>query len=130
MIAPHITSPSDLFSFSHNRNTMRLDTDRIGALKSISSSPKGMRATVDEQIDAWKAKSKHKDDPERRAGVGKHTRLGIGLPMSNIFATYVLFPTVLSDHDSEFPRYFGGSLELVSLDGWGKLHRLLMMHHF
>lgn len=87
LVTSQISSPKDLFSFSHSRNTMRLDTDRIGALKTISTSPKGMRATVDEQIDAWK--SKQKEDPERKAGVGKHTRIGIGLPMSNIFATYV-----------------------------------------
>ncbi|EEB95145.1 hypothetical protein MPER_05932, partial [Moniliophthora perniciosa FA553] len=34
--------------------------------------------------------------------VGGIHRIGIGLPMSNIFATY-----------------FGGSLELISVDGWG-----------
>lgn len=87
LVIPQISSPTDLFSFSHSRNTMRLDTDRIGALKSISTSPQGMRATVDEQIDAWKSKQTY--DPEKKAGVGKHTRIGIGLPMSNIFATYV-----------------------------------------
>jgi hypothetical protein len=70
-----------------------------------------MRATVDEQVGRWQQNlaggnypdAKDADvDPEVKAGVGPHPRIGIGLPMSNIFATY-----------------FGGSLELVTLDGWG-----------
>ncbi|KAI5125005.1 hypothetical protein M0805_007429 [Coniferiporia weirii] len=104
LLKPGISSPSDLFSFSHARNTTRLDVSRIGALKTVSSRPQGMRATVDEQVAAWRKESQSQsvDIPEKKAGVGAHSRLGIGLPMSNIFATY-----------------FGGSLELVSLDGWG-----------
>ncbi|KAJ7283626.1 branched-chain alpha-ketoacid dehydrogenase kinase [Mycena rebaudengoi] len=104
-----VKTPSDLFSFSHLRNAARLQNSRIGALRSVSSSPHGMRATVDEQVDRWhQSLAKYSDakdindDPEMEAGVGPHPRIGIGLPMSNIFATY-----------------FGGSLELVSLDGWG-----------
>ncbi|EJD01237.1 alpha-ketoacid dehydrogenase kinase [Fomitiporia mediterranea MF3/22] len=101
LVQPEISSPSDLLSFSHVKNTTRLDTSRISALKSASSRPQGIRATVHEQVEAWKG-NKSINTPEQEAGVGVHTRLGIGLPMSNIFATY-----------------FGGSLELVSLDGWG-----------
>ncbi|KAH8118303.1 alpha-ketoacid dehydrogenase kinase [Phellopilus nigrolimitatus] len=102
LVLPQISSPSDLLSFSHARNTTRLDTSRIGALKTVSARPQGMRATVDEQVSAWKEEESSAITPESKAGVGAHMRLGIGLPMSNIFATY-----------------FGGSLELVSLDGWG-----------
>ncbi|KAJ7590981.1 alpha-ketoacid dehydrogenase kinase [Mycena floridula] len=94
-----IQSPSDLFSFSHTRNPLRLERSRIGALRQLSSTDGGMRGTVDEQLNRWKKAQK---DPETDAGVGAHPRFGIGLPMSNIFATY-----------------FGGSLQLVSMDAWG-----------
>ncbi|EPQ59265.1 alpha-ketoacid dehydrogenase kinase [Gloeophyllum trabeum ATCC 11539] len=105
-------SPQDLFSFSHTRNAARLETSRIGALRTVSSSKQGMKATVDEQLQWWKRRRRdsapsfdvdaRSDDIETEAGVAPHPRIGIGLPMSNIFA-----------------RYFGGSLELISLDGWG-----------
>ncbi|KAJ6539374.1 alpha-ketoacid dehydrogenase kinase N-terminal domain-containing protein [Mycena capillaripes] len=103
-----VKTPSDLFSFSHIRNAARLQNSRIGALRTVSSSPHGMRATVDEQVGRWQQNLANFDDdgtsvdPEMEVGVGPHPRIGIGLPMSNIFATY-----------------FGGSLELVALDGWG-----------
>ncbi|KAF9268008.1 atypical/PDHK/BCKDK protein kinase [Marasmius fiardii PR-910] len=99
-----IKSPSDLFSFSHVRNSARMEVGRIGALRSVSSRPQGVWATVGEQVQDWQ-------DSPMRAGnidIGKHAeirahpQIGIGLPMSNIFA-----------------KYFGGSLELVSVDGWG-----------
>ncbi|KAJ7908337.1 alpha-ketoacid dehydrogenase kinase [Mycena leptocephala] len=105
-----VKTPSDLFSFSHIRNAARLQNSRIGALRTVSSSPHGMRATVDEQVGRWQqnlANGNFPDnnakgvDPEMEAGIAPHPRIGIGLPMSNIFATY-----------------FGGSLELVTLDGW------------
>ncbi|TDL29492.1 atypical/PDHK/BCKDK protein kinase [Rickenella mellea] len=92
-----VKAPSDLFSFSHVRNTTRMENERIGALRTVSASPRGMRATVDEQVTEWKS-----TDPGKTADMIAHQRIGIGLPMSYIFATY-----------------FGGSLELVSLDGWG-----------
>ncbi|KIL70033.1 hypothetical protein M378DRAFT_183638 [Amanita muscaria Koide BX008] len=104
----NIGAPADLFSFSHLRNSTRLEHSRLGALRTVSSSPGGMRATVDEQVGRWQKPCPHGDpartgsEPEQDAGISAHPRLGIGLPMSNIFATY-----------------FGGKLELVSLDGWG-----------
>ena len=73
--------PSDLYSFSHHRNSTRLDLDRIGALKGITG--QGLWGTVDEM---------------------SGTKMGLGLPLSNIYATY-----------------FGGTLDLVSSDGWGRL---------
>ncbi|RDB22502.1 [3-methyl-2-oxobutanoate dehydrogenase [lipoamide]] kinase, mitochondrial [Hypsizygus marmoreus] len=106
-----IKIPSDLFSFSHVRNATRMDNSRLGVLRSVSSRPEGIRATVGEQVGRWQidqgSLTDHEiehdsGDPEKEAGVGPHPRIGIGLPMSNIFA-----------------KYFGGSLELVSLDGWG-----------
>jgi hypothetical protein len=114
-----VKTPSDLFSFSHIRNAARLQNSRIGALRTVSSSPHGMRATVDEQVGRWQqnlANGNFPDDnakgvdPEMEAGIAPHPRIGIGLPMSNIFATY-----------------FGGSLELVTLDGWGKYLSLLFV---
>jgi len=93
-----VQHPSDLFSFSHIRNSTRMEHSRLGSLRTASSYRKGVWATVDEQLENWK----RSPDPEKEAGVGKHSSMGIGLPMSNIFATY-----------------FGGSLELVSLDGYG-----------
>ncbi|KAL1685705.1 branched-chain alpha-ketoacid dehydrogenase kinase [Schizophyllum commune] len=109
LLTPHtrVSSPADLFSFSHVRNGVRLESSRIGALRELGSSPQGVWATTreqrgetgedveDEGVDAA-------DDPERRGGIAPHPRIGIGLPMSKIFATY-----------------FGGSLDMVSLDGWG-----------
>ncbi|KAL6309534.1 branched-chain alpha-ketoacid dehydrogenase [Sparassis latifolia] len=101
LLTPEIKSPSDLFSFSHIRNATRLEDARLGALRTVSSSRRGMTATVDEQISNWQ-QAKQNDESEEDIGDGPHPRLGIGLPMSNTFATY-----------------FGGSLELVSLDGYG-----------
>ncbi|EMD40722.1 hypothetical protein CERSUDRAFT_111301 [Gelatoporia subvermispora B] len=100
LLSSEIKSPLDLFSFSHIRNATRLHDSRLGALRTISTSSRGMTATVDEQLKLWQQGSDCAD-PEQEAGVLPHPRIGIGLPMSNIFATY-----------------FGGSLELVSLDGY------------
>ncbi|KAF4619902.1 hypothetical protein D9613_005053 [Agrocybe pediades] len=95
-----VVDPSDLFSFSHVRNATRLEDERLGALRSASSSEHGLKATVDEQIGSWeKTLSK---ESWKIAEQNFQSRIGIGLPMSNIYATY-----------------FGGKLELVSLDGWG-----------
>ena len=82
-----VTAPNDLLSFSHIRNSTRTDHVRMGALRSLSSRPEGLRATVEEQLARWEEENKWKDDPEKKVGVGAHARLGIGLPMSNIFAT-------------------------------------------
>ncbi|EKM80070.1 hypothetical protein AGABI1DRAFT_72910 [Agaricus bisporus var. burnettii JB137-S8] len=96
-----INEPADLFSFSHRRNAARMEHSRIGALRSASYSNKGVLATVAEQVDRWNH-AKSDEVKDQATCTEPHPRIGIGLPMSNIFATY-----------------FGGSLELVSLDGWG-----------
>lgn len=83
LLAPEISSPSDLFSFSATRNMARMDDERIEALRDTISSPHGMQATVDEQL------SRFRQEPQDVAPVGPQPRLGIGLPMSNIFATFV-----------------------------------------
>jgi pyruvate dehydrogenase kinase 2/3/4 len=93
-----VQHPSDLFSFSHVRNATRLEDSRLGALRTFSSSPQGITATVGEQVGRWQTYTLHQmenaiksssNHPEKDAGVGPHPRIGIGLPMSNIFATYV-----------------------------------------
>lgn len=107
LTTPHIKSPSDLFSFSHIRNASRMDNSRLGTLRTVSSDPRGVMATVDEQLSSRAVDQREpvpqcSEGPEDGIELGIHPRMGIGLPMSNIYATY-----------------FGGSLELISLDGWG-----------
>ncbi|KZV76305.1 alpha-ketoacid dehydrogenase kinase N-terminal domain-containing protein [Peniophora sp. CONT] len=102
LMDPNISAPSDLFSFSHVHNATRLENERLSYLRTASASPSGMVATVEEVVDRWQKDVRSRSDPELEAGVGHHPRLGIGLPMSNIFASY-----------------FGGSLELLSMNGWG-----------
>lgn len=89
---PQIKSPSDLFSFSHERNAMRLEAARLGALRSASSRKRGVKATVDEQIDTWQRPTEGGEDV-RLTGPAESPqplpRIGIGLPMSNIYATWV-----------------------------------------
>ncbi|KAG6844903.1 hypothetical protein H0H87_002602 [Tephrocybe sp. NHM501043] len=106
-----IKTPSDLFSFSHIRNATRLEDSRLGALRSFSSSAQGIRATVGEQVDRWQSDNNLADEeeannPEREAGVGPHPRIGIGLPMSNIFATCGLN---LLDFDGQALHTFQGT---------------------
>jgi len=87
-------TPSDLYSFSHLRNNTRLNDDRIGALQHFSQRKGGLLGTVNETISSPGETSNETPVPRQ---------MGIGLPLSNIYATY-----------------FGGTLELVSMDGWGK----------
>lgn len=85
-----------------------------------------MRATVSEQVGRRQYDEEENLVTEKGISVGPHPRIGIGLPMSNIFATFVhlqgqiLFYACARVLMSLFLfRYFGGSIELVSLDGWG-----------
>ena len=70
-----------------------MDRSRLGALRTASSCPRGIRATVDEQVGQWRQQfderplTSRNSDPEMKAGIEPHARMGIGLPMSNIFAT-------------------------------------------
>ncbi|KAF9534300.1 alpha-ketoacid dehydrogenase kinase N-terminal domain-containing protein [Crepidotus variabilis] len=100
-----VKNPADLFSFSHLRNEARLDDSRLGALRSASSQQAGFVGTVDEQVGRWQKARKQESTGLITDGAAiqqTHPRIGIGLPMSNIYTTY-----------------FGGSLDLISLDGWG-----------
>jgi hypothetical protein len=83
LLIPQIKSPSALFSFSHVRNATRMENSRLGALRTVSSRPRGVMATVEEQT---QPQSK---GPEKGVEQAAHPKIGIGLPMSNIFATYV-----------------------------------------
>jgi pyruvate dehydrogenase kinase 2/3/4 len=87
-----------------------------------------MRATVEELVSRWKDEWQRnedetplKNDPELKSGVGHHPRLGIGLAMSYIFARYGIHKCNVDECKPDIFRYFGGSLELVSLDGWGEI---------
>jgi pyruvate dehydrogenase kinase 2/3/4 len=87
LLIPQITSPSDLFSFSHLRNSTRMEDSRLGVLRSMSLSTQGITATVKEQLNTM-SQAATKETPDR---IAPHPRIGIGLPMSNIFATFVFF---------------------------------------
>ena len=65
-----------------------MDDDRLVALRTASS--RGVKATVAEQVGLRETeRSEAGKDPESEAGIAPHQRIGLGLPMSNIFATYV-----------------------------------------
>ena len=86
-----VSKPSDLFSFSHVRNAARLDDSRIGALRTASSSEQGLLGTVDEQVGSWqRAQAQERDGSNSNHIQAFHPRIGIGLPMSYIYATCVL----------------------------------------
>lgn len=98
LLTPDIKNPVDLFSFSHLRNPARMDVQRLGALRTLSSSQTGMIATVEEQV-RRRRMNVEDEDPQGEAGVSPHPRIGIGLPMSNIFATYdAPLPYLLQAH--------------------------------
>lgn len=82
-----VSSPADLFSFSHVRNAARLEDSRLGALRTASRSEHGLQATVDEQIGSWQ-KAREQEVLDFKDLQIMHPRIGIGLPMSYIFATY------------------------------------------
>jgi pyruvate dehydrogenase kinase 2/3/4 len=99
-LSPQIKTPSDLLSFSHVCNAARLDDSRLHGLRLVSSSPSGMKATVDEQIgkksdDISQSPALHSNKPGTSTAV-PGPEIGIGLPMSNIFATYAFLASILS----------------------------------
>lgn len=99
LLSSEIHQPTDLFSFSHTRNATRTDSSRLQSLRDVMANEGGLNATVEEQVSRW---TRFSEDASKNLRQDIHPRIGLGLPMSNVFA-----------------RYFGGELELVSLDGWG-----------
>jgi len=73
------------------RNAARLDNSRIGALRTASASERGLRATVDEQVGQWQKVQELYASRSMSNGTAMqqvlHPRIGIGLPMSYIYAT-------------------------------------------
>ncbi|KAG8856815.1 hypothetical protein FRB96_006319 [Tulasnella sp. 330] len=115
-VTPDINSTTDLFSFSHLRNATRLASDRISALRTATSRQGGMTGTVAEQL-ARRARilvAAGETIPLAVATEPVIQRIGLGLPLSYIFATY-----------------FGGTLDVVSLEGWGiDLYQLIGQYDY
>ncbi|KAJ3991092.1 hypothetical protein F5050DRAFT_1317299 [Lentinula boryana] len=103
-----VQNPADLFSFSHIRNSARMEHSRLLSLRTASSYHQGIWAAVNEQVENWQCLP----NPEKEDGVERHARMGIGLPMSNIFATYFggsLGPAVL-EYLTEYATRFNHSV--------------------
>lgn len=90
LMTPGIKTPTDLFSFSHDRNPIRMDDARLGALRTVSARPEGVVANVDEQIRSWRTEREMREEaPDHNV---KRPRIGIGLAMSHIYSTSVYNP--------------------------------------
>lgn len=81
-VTPEINTTADLFSFSHLRNSSRLAKERLEALRNASMRERGMTGTIKEQLPIPTAPS------EESSNAPLVERIGLGLPLSNIFATY------------------------------------------
>lgn len=96
-----------LFSFSHLRNSARLEDERIGALRTAGSTRgSGLFGfgTVAEQLARFlpSARQERTEEakgsaiPQPTPNTSVPARIGLGLPMSNIYATYFgLFNSIL-----------------------------------
>ncbi|KAG8833851.1 hypothetical protein FRC17_009968 [Serendipita sp. 399] len=92
-------TPADLYSFSHHRNDTRMRDDRLVALQHFSQRKGGLWGTVHERFSTPGSESEANEDSKEDE---EPPPMGMGLPLSNIYVTY-----------------FGGKLELLSMDGWG-----------
>lgn len=86
-----------------------MNEDRLSALHQMTEV--GFPITIADQLTRWKARQQQLLEKQKTQSQGTNAsneeenginRMGLGLPLSNTYA-----------------RYFGGSLDLVSLDGWG-----------
>jgi hypothetical protein len=66
-----------------------MDDSRLGALRTASASKSGLRGTIDEQLGRWQ-RARELYSIKSGAAVQQilHPRIGIGLPMSYIYARY------------------------------------------
>lgn len=64
-----------------------MERSRLGALRTVSSNPRGIMATVEEQVGHRKQQQMHIHPEADGAESTTNVRMGIGLPMSNIFCT-------------------------------------------
>jgi pyruvate dehydrogenase kinase 2/3/4 len=87
-----------------------MNEERLSALHRMTEH--GFPITVADQMTRWRAGQQQQLEQQRNQSHGADesseeekgvNRMGLGLPLSNIYA-----------------RYFGGSLDLMSLDGWGE----------
>jgi len=84
-----------------------MNEDRLSALHRMTEH--GFPITINDQLSLWqqeqleKQRSQSQGDNASREDEKDINRMGLGLPLSNTYA-----------------RYFGGSLDLMSLDGWGE----------
>lgn len=71
------------------RNAARLDDVRLDALRGAMSSPRGIQGTVREQVEQeWRQAVSEGESSDLRERVQVPARIGIGLPMSNVYAGY------------------------------------------
>lgn len=119
LLLPENQHPSNLFSFSHLRNATRMNEDRLSALDQMTRY--GFPITVDDHMKLWKAGQQQQLEQQRNQSPSQDAnpssqeqkdvnRMGLGLPLSYIYA-----------------KYFGGSLDLISLDGWGESPLLIFL---
>jgi pyruvate dehydrogenase kinase 2/3/4 len=89
-----------------------MNEDRLNALHRMTT--RGFPITIFDQVNLWKAGQQQQLEKQRSQSQGANApseeekginRMGLGLPLSTTYA-----------------RYFGGSLDLMSLDGWGESH--------
>lgn len=70
-----------------------MDVSRLGALRTVGASETGFRGTIDEQLGRWQqARELYSNNlVTTDAAVQQilHPRIGIGLPMSHIYARYM-----------------------------------------
>lgn len=89
-----------------------MNEERLSALHRMAED--GFPITIRDQLARWEAGQQQLLEKQKSVSQGANAsneeengiiRMGLGLPLSNTYA-----------------RYFGGSLDLMSLDGWGELH--------
>lgn len=66
-----------------------MDISRLVALRTASTSENGLRGTINEQLGRWQqARELYSTKSDAAVQQILHPRIGIGLPMSYIYARY------------------------------------------